>query len=342
MIFASLSLRRLEFNPLARALALSLVLHFLVFGVMSLSPRLKWLDFIPVIRQLRQVLSAPPQITRVQAQKPPVPAEQEIPLVFVDVDPEVATAEPPEKAPYYSSVSSKAANPTVTQPSEVPKIDGNQTRIPKTFDTLRPEPEPVPQPAPPPPPAEPQPVQPAEVASKPAGGEQVGDLAMAKPRPKPGVEEQEEKPEKKEIPKPRVSRPRTLAEALRQRGIVVSEKMKQDGGVPQTGKLSLNVRGTSFGAYDAAIVAAVQSRWYALLDERKFAGDNVGRVVLEFRLHQDGRITDVKTDSEVGELLSSLCRMAILDPSPYPEWPSDMRRKIGATFRDVRFTFYYD
>jgi len=57
----------------------------------------------------------------------------------------------------------------------------------------------------------------------------------------------------------------------------------------------------------------------------------------------DGRITDLKVNgNDVGELLGLLCERAILDPAPYPAWPSDMRRMIGQNFREVTFTFYYN
>ena len=141
----------------------------------------------PIIKRIHEALAAPPRITRT-GRKNPAPPEREIPLMFVDVDPDVATTEPPEKTPYYSSVSSKAANPEVSVDSEVPKIDGNQTHIVKTFDTPRPNPTPVT-----PPPQTAQPLQPQAqdtpapqvAAEQPKGGESLGDLAMAKPRPKP-------------------------------------------------------------------------------------------------------------------------------------------------------------
>ena len=80
-----------------------------------------------------------------------------------------------------------------------------------------------------------------------------------------------------------------------------------------------------------------------LLDERRYASDQSGRVVIEFRLNYDGRISDLKVvDSSVDEILSLLCQKAILDPSPYAKWPSDMRRKVDADYREVRFTFYYN
>jgi hypothetical protein len=118
--------------------------------------------------------------------------------------------------------------------------------------------------------------------------------------------------------------------------------MKQEGGVKRSGSVSLDVKGTPFGAYDAAIVAAVQQRWYDLLDERKYASDGTGKVVLEFRLNHDGKISNMKTtESDVNDLLNLLCQRAVLDPSPYARWPDDMRRLVGGNFREVRFTFYY-
>ena len=46
--------------------------------------------------------------------------------------------------------------------------------------------------------------------------------------------------------------------------------------------------------------------------------------------------------NEVGEILGWLCQRAILDPSPYAKWPSDMLRSIGTNYREVMFTFYYN
>ena len=86
----------------------------------------------------------------------------------------------------------------------------------------------------------------------------------------------------------------------------------------------------------------MQQRWYDLLDSSQFA-QRSGKVVLEFRLTYDGRITDLKvSDNEVGEILSLLCQRAIMDPAPYARWPDDMRRMIGANYREVTFTFFYN
>ena len=36
-----------------------------------------------------------------------------------------------------------------------------------------------------------------------------------------------------------------------------------------------------------------------------------------------------------------ICESAIREPSPYAPWPDEMRRIIGANYREVTFTFYY-
>jgi len=120
--------------------------------------------------------------------------------------------------------------------------------------------------------------------------------------------------------------------------------MKQPGGVKRFAlEPSLDVRATPFGAYDAAIIAAIQKRWYDLLGEREFAANYSGKVVLEFRLNSDGRVTEMKVDeTNVTELLALLCQRAVQDPAPFAPWPADLRRLVGKEYREVRFTFYYN
>ena len=89
-------------------------------------------------------------------------------------------------------------------------------------------------------------------------------------------------------------------------------------------------------------VDAIQNRWYALLDERNYAAESRGKVVLQFVLHPDGRVTDMTMpDNSSGEVLGYICQKAVLDPAPFPAWPIEMRRMIGEN-RQIQFTFYYD
>ncbi len=182
------------------------------------------------------------------------------------------------------------------------------------------------------------------------GGEPMGDLALAKPQKTeqinkvPGTGSPlNANPLIAEPSPPKQERPRTLAEAYRQNPMLAGQLMQQDGGVRNRGRVSVDVKGSPFGAYDAAFIAAVQERWYQLLEKTAYMLDRRGKVVLDFRLRYDGRITDMRvSDDTVGEVLSLLCQRAVRDPAPYARWPGDMRRMVGADYREVRFTFYYD
>jgi hypothetical protein len=119
--------------------------------------------------------------------------------------------------------------------------------------------------------------------------------------------------------------------------------MKQEGGVKRSSRTaSLNVIATGFGEYDAKLIAAVQNRWYDLIDGRNYAGMQAGKVKVRFHLNADGSISEVAFEESTVDLAwAMLCQSAIKDPAPYEAWPSDMRRKIGDSFREVTFTFFY-
>jgi hypothetical protein len=141
------------------------------------------------------------------------------------------------------------------------------------------------------------------------------------------------------------TRPRTLADArARLENSPPGQKMKQEGGVKRRLEFTaLDAKATPFGAYDAAFVNAVSDRWFALLDQKRYDGYQRGKVVLQFALNSDGRITDMKVqEATVGLDLSLICEMAVLDPAPYAPWPSDLRRLVGSNQRKVQFTFFYN
>ena len=106
---------------------------------------------------------------------------------------------------------------------------------------------------------------------------------------------------------------------------------------------SLDAKATPFGAYDAAFIEAVSQRWYDLLDSRNYAGEGIGKVVLRFHLRYDGTVSDMQVlGTSVDPILTYLCQQAVHDPAPYERWPSDMRRMVGADYREITFTFYYN
>ena len=303
-------------NPLAAAFLISLIIHALLFGGWRMGKSLGWWDhqatwLLNITKKL--------QSARMMARFTPPPAQRqmrEIPLMFMEVDPTLAVVEAPKDAKFYGAQNSQARNPDERDKTD-PKVDGKQTKIVRAEDVPKPKPFPL-QPAI----DTPQPKPPEEGSKK---SEPAGDLAR--------IEKGEEQPHEK---------PRTLAQARAQKNMLAGQKVLQDGGTKMRGTVSFAVEKTPFGAYDAAFIAAVQQRWYDLLDTSRFT-QRSGKVVLEFRLMYDGRITDLKVHgNDVGELLGLLCERAILDPAPYPPWPSDMRRMIGQNYREVTFTFYYN
>jgi outer membrane biosynthesis protein TonB len=347
-----MSVSRLDGNQLRPAehllvwaFVLSIVAHLIIIGGFEAGQRFGWWkkDLLPAwLKHTQQSLAEIQKARQQQKQQQPV-VPKEAPLLFVEVDPTQAAPEPPKNAKYYSSQNAVAANPDVKLDTETPKIDGQQTHVPKTM-TAPPRTKAVPlQPSPP---KNPEPEQAAEEAKpKPKGGQQIGDLAMAKPAPQPGPSDGQTATDTGQaaVAAPAHVRPRTLIEAEAQKALA-GEKMKQDGGVSHIRLASsLDTIGTPTGEYDRQLIEAIQSHWWDLLTSKQFARDGTGAVVIEFRLNYDGRVTDLKVvDSNVSDLLTYVCQSAIHDPAPFAKWPSDMRRVVGADYRDIRFTFYYE
>jgi outer membrane biosynthesis protein TonB len=333
---ASMRQERAEFNRLVWAMILSLALHLTCVGIYQGGKRFGWWDNwqfppwmqIPLLSELLDKKNTP-QAT----QLPPT----DIPLVFLDVSPDQATPEPPKDAKFYSDKNSIAANPQADQESETPKITGTQTDVPKTQDVPREKEFTALQPSLP----QEQPAPHEQEEQKPKPVDLPGDLTMAKPEQNAKPEEQPRKEEGQEIP----TRPRTIKEALARKKLqsIPGEKMKPDGGVKRRLELSsFDAKATPFGAYDAAMVEAISQRWYSLLDERSYASDSRGKVVLQFVLHQDGRISDMNVaENSSTEMLSIICQKAVRDPEPYAAWPAEMRRTMGE-IRRIQFTFYYN
>ena len=306
----SLRWGRLERKRLLWPLVLSLIFHIGGLGVYQWGVKHHW--WAPV-----KLLSALPKIP--PGQRPPPPKPQEEQVIFVDVGHEEKEA--PKKAKYYSNKNSQAANPDARTDSNQPKIEGQQKLMPKTDTVQRPTKLAFSTPAP-------TALHGLTPTKTPAPTER-GDLDMA------------QKTDGKNTPQQPPPRPRTLKEA--QQNLNPGEAMKQDGGVRrQRIYSSLDVKQTAFGLYDKQIVDAVTGKWFTMLDSGHFAQDRTGKVVIHFKLKYDGTILEMSTaENSVGISLAYICREAIAEAAPFAQWPSDMRRQIGANFREVSFTFYY-
>jgi hypothetical protein len=323
----SLRLERAETTRLAWAFALSVILHLLVFGSyeagkeFGLWQRLQLPAWMKTSRMLTQVLD--------KKNAPPPQVQEEVALMFVDVSPAQASPEPPKQAKFYSNKNALAANPEPDKLTAIPKIEGKRPELMKTEDTPREKFTPL-QPTPPVPQAkEPQEEIKATTTYKP------GDLTMAKPEPNPTKDDGQEKR----------SKPKTVQEARArlQENRLAGEKMRQEGGVDRRREVaSLDTKATAFGDYDYFLVLAIQNCWYGLLDEQRYASDFRGKVVLQFRLHYDGSISDLNVvENTAGSIPGLLCETAVDKPKPFGKFSADMRRVVG-DIRNIQFTFFYN
>jgi hypothetical protein len=297
---------RFEGERVALALAISLLIHTMIWAGYELNRYHHWMPRLPF-------LSA----------KAPVPKIQRLeePVEFVMV--ETPSTEAPKTPKYISNKNSVAADTSQKKDLDNPQLNGRQTDVPKTQDELRAQVE-------------------KELAaanqrqasesqgngeSKPAKSE--GDLTLGKPD---NATQPQEQP-----------RPRTLKEAYQQMAArFPGMTMKEDGGAEHKARVpSLSVKVTGFGDYDERFIETVSHNWWNLLDSRQFAMDRTGKVVLVFRLNYDGSISHLAVaENNVGELLGYVCEKAVLDGAPYERWSEDMRLKLG-DYTDVQFTFDY-
>jgi hypothetical protein len=306
----SVRFSRRETGWLMAALLLSLFMHLAAWGGYEAGKKYGWWNHLQLPAWLHRAEKTNPP--------PPAPAQRDVePVIFVEVS--HADTEPPKKTIYYSNKNSQSANPEADKDSNRPKLNGSQKNVPKTEDT--PQLAQL-QPTPPQPPA----TDPQQAETSPMN---LGDLKLNQKPADNNARSQNAQ-----------TRPRTLKQAQQQ---LPGQQMKQDGGVRrQLRWSSLDVKATAFGDYDRAIVEAVTQHWYDLLDSRQFAQDRTGEVILKFKLKFDGSVEDVVVlENTVGEMLSYVCQQAIQEAAPFAQWPADMRRMIGANYREVTFTFYY-
>ena len=271
---------------------------------------------------------------------------------FVPVDPKTATPEPPKKpTPLFSNANSRAAQEEPAkgeQPQSV--IDGQNDLIPGSFNH-------------PTPPAQTQPtaasktlspvdLQPKKTIRKPTASIAVNPTGTSVKKSKlaalndplePANVLGQPVPLKPETALPDEPRPTTLAEPnqrLAAAAMQASQKMKQDSDAQRKPPASLNVRLTGYGDYDARFVNAVRLAW---MQYRAKPGWFQPRtVVVRFKLHHDGTITDLAVGENSAKTIQAYyCRQALEIPGPFAKWTDTMRREIGVDFRPCQFTFRY-
>lgn len=293
---------------------------------------------------------------------------KEMPALFVDAHPSQATEEKPEKTPYYAVIDAVAGDDSPQDSMPQPEIDGSQDKVRKTMDTPPSAARAIALPAESgrkaakpqkPAPSNESFVSPEFSESLSLGSGQLAEKENenAESEIRKGESEhqpqefahphrselRDSKPAEPEFAKP--ERPWTLPQARRQNAELIGKKMKQKGGMDRFRLQSTpDLWKTPFGNYDAAVIQAIQQRWFDLLEKLPIVQNTRGKVVLKFWMKSDGSVSDLKVveNSAGDDLQSYACEAAVRDPAPYGRWPEDMRRVIQSDRREIRFTFYYN
>jgi len=292
----------IDLRSAAIAVVVSLGLHGLLFLALPDT-------FHKVVLLVRpvEVLMAPVKID--EARLPPK-------LRFAETNP-AANQAVPKAAPFTSSRNQTAAQPVpekMPTNSPLPKSAGTSEQIrlaqgkPRSIDQS--EVTPVAQPS----------ISmsaPVKAAPPPGPGK-----SAAKPTPAPVAANPE---------RPRASTPSGTYGLLLRRPV----------GVSRAGSIAIDARFSNYGDYTQRMMEAIQSSWWSIIERSRFEGVSRGRVVVRFRLHRDGTVTNTEIlGTEVTRVMSLACKDAVMAPAPYDIWRADMVAMYGES-DTVTINFHY-
>ena len=126
--------------------------------------------------------------------------------------------------------------------------------------------------------------------------------------------------ESKPLPRKRLTLPPDL---------VYGPLMRSKGSASRRGALAIDATFSQFGEYEQQFYAAVQAGWYQEIDFFQPI-DTSARVVVQFRIHSDGTIDEVKVlHSTASEIATLICQTALTKRSPFRPWTEEMVKVFG-------------
>ena len=285
---------------------MSLGLHLLLLWVLPDS----FQKVVAFVRPI-EVLTAPVKID--EARLPPK-------LRFIETNP-LANQAVPKTTPFTSSRNQTAAQPVpekMPTNSPLPKSEGTseQLRIakgkPRSIDQS--EAQPISQPS-------------------------ISMAAPVKAPPPPGPGKSAAQPSPTPAPVPVAANPD------RPRASVSSGTygllLRRPVGVNRAGTIAVDARFSNYGDYTQRMMEAIQSSWWSIIERSRFEGLSRGNVIVRFRLHRDGTVTDAQVlGTEVTRVMTLACKDAVMAPAPYDIWRADMVAMYGES-DTVTINFIY-
>ena len=285
---------------------MSLGLHLLLLWVLPDS----FQKVVAFVRPI-EVLTAPVKID--EARLPPK-------LRFIETNP-LANQAVPKTTPFTSSRNQTAAQPVpekMPTNSPLPKSEGTseQLRIakgkPRSIDQ-----------------SEAQPISQPSIS--------MAAPVKAPPPPGPGKSAAQPSPTPAPVPvaanpdRPRASLPSGTYGLLLRRPV----------GVNRAGTIAVDARFSNYGDYTQRMMEAIQSSWWSIIERSRFEGLSRGNVIVRFRLHRDGTVTDARVlSTEVTRVMTLACKDAVMAPAPYDIWRADMVAMYGES-DTVTINFIY-
>ena len=296
----------IDLRSAAIAVAVSLGLHLLLLWVLPDS----FQKVVAFVRPI-EVLTAPVKID--EARLPPK-------LRFIETNP-LANQAVPKTTPFTSSRNQTAAQPVpekMPTNSPLPKSEGTseQLRIakgkPRSIDQ-----------------SEAQPISQPSIS--------MAAPVKAPPPPGPGKSAAQPSPTPAPVPvaanpdRPRASVPSGTYGLLLRRPV----------GVNRAGTIAVDARFSNYGDYTQRMMEAIQSSWWSIIERSRFESVSRGNVIVRFRLHRDGTVTDAKVlGTEVTRVMTLACKDAVMAPAPYDIWRADMVAMYGES-DTVTINFIY-
>ena len=117
--------------------------------------------------------------------------------------------------------------------------------------------------------------------------------------------------------------------------------LRNNVGVGKVGTVAVDARFSNYGDYAQRMMEAIQSSWWDIIDRMRLETAVRGNVVVRFKLHRDGSVTDATILYEnVPHLMALACKDAVQSPAPFDAWRADMVALFGQD-DDVTITFQY-
>lgn len=291
------------------AVLASLCLHLLLISVLPDS-----------FRSSAAVLTKPIEVSVT----PMVIPENRLPPVlrFAETNSQANRAVP-EKAPFVSSRNQTAAQP-------VPEKAPTKSSLPKSAGTA-PDVIKVAQGIP-------------RAMSAPAAEQAEAGTSSAVVGPMPGKQpDPQAKPAEKAVEKKAAVR--APVDPERPRATVPSGTtglmLRNNVGVNRAGAVAIDARFSNYGDYTQRMMEAIQSSWWDIIERSRFESITRGYVIVRFRLHRDGTVTDAEIlQSQVPRIMALACKDSVMAPAPFDAWRADMVAMFGED-DTVTITFHY-